>query len=185
MGPLRAGDGVKRQRQMYCDEKILERRELLERVRALKAAGQKVVFTNGVFDILHAGHVRYLEGASRLGDVLVVAVNADRSARRLAKGPAQPFNAEADRALVVAALRCVNLVTIFDEDTPYELIKALLPDVLVKGGDWPRDDIVGADVVTEAGGEVRSLPYVEGYSTTSLIERVADAPNRGGGKDAE
>jgi rfaE bifunctional protein nucleotidyltransferase chain/domain len=185
MGPLRAGDGVRRQRQMHFDEKILARRELLERLRALKAAGQKVVFTNGVFDILHAGHVRYLEEASRLGDVLVVAVNADRSARRLAKGPAQPFNGEGDRALVVAALRSVDFVTIFDEDTPYELIKALLPDVLVKGGDWPRDEIVGADVVTEAGGEVRSLPYVEGYSATSLIERIADARHRGGGKDAE
>lgn len=152
--------------------KILEAAELRDHTRALQAAGQKAVFTNGVFDILHVGHVRYLEEASRLGDVLVVAVNSDRSARRLAKGPGRPFNGEDDRAFVVAALWCVSFVTVFDEDTPLELIKLLVPDVLVKGGDWPPSEVVGADVVTAAGGEVLSLPYVEGYSTTALIERI-------------
>ncbi len=157
---------------MDYNTKILEAAELRDHTRALQAAGQKAVFTNGVFDVLHVGHVRYLEEASRLGDVLVVAVNSDRSARRLAKGPGRPFNAEDDRALVVAALWCVSFVTVFDEDTPLELIKLLVPDVLVKGGDWPPSEIVGADVVTAAGGEVLSLPYVEGYSTTALIERI-------------
>lgn len=162
--------------------KILGPAELKDRVRALKGAGQKIVFTNGVFDILHPGHVRYLDEASRLGDVLVVAVNSDESARRLAKGPGRPFNAERDRAFVLAALWCVSFVTVFDDDTPFELIKLLQPDVLVKGGDWPADQIVGADVVTAAGGNVISLPYVEGYSTTALLERIARACG-GGAED--
>lgn len=161
--------------------KILEPAELKDRVRALQGAGQRVVFTNGVFDILHPGHVRYLDEASRLGDVLVVAVNSDESARRLAKGAGRPFNAARDRAYVLAALWCVSFVIVFDEDTPYELIKSLTPDVLVKGGDWPADEIVGADVVAAAGGEVLSLPYVEGYSTTALLERIA----RAGGGEAD
>jgi rfaE bifunctional protein nucleotidyltransferase chain/domain len=166
---------------MEYKTKILDAAELRDHTRALQAAGQKVVFTNGVFDILHVGHVRYLEEASRLGDALVVAVNSDRSARRLAKGPGRPFNAAGDRALVVAALWCVSFVAFFDEDTPLELIKLLLPDVLVKGGDWQPEDIVGADVVTAAGGEVLSLPYAEGYSTTSLIERIANSRELKGG----
>lgn len=165
--------------------KIVKAAELADHVRALQAAGQKIVFTNGVFDVLHAGHVRYLEEASRLGDVLVVAVNSDRSARALAKGPGRPFNAEGDRALVVAALWCVSFVTLFDEDTPLELIELVVPDVLVKGGDWQPEDIVGADVVAAAGGEVLSLPYLEGYSTTSLIERITKSrePEGGGNGD--
>ena len=161
--------------------KIVKTAELRDHVQALQAAGQKVVFTNGVFDILHAGHVRYLEEAGRLGDVLVVAVNSDRSARRLAKGPGRPFNAEGDRALVVAAVWCVSFVTVFDEDTPLELIKLVVPDVLVKGGDWQPEDIVGADVVTAAGGDVLSLPYLEGYSTTSLVERITKGRGSEGG----
>lgn len=168
---------------MEYKTKILDAAALRDQIKTLRAAGQKVVFTNGVFDILHAGHVRYLDEASRMGDVLVVAVNSDRSARRLGKGPARPFNREDDRAFVVAALWCVSFVTIFDEDTPYELIELLVPDVLVKGGDWPPGEIVGADVVTAAGGEVHSLPYVEGYSTTSLMERIAKAYARGGGEN--
>jgi rfaE bifunctional protein nucleotidyltransferase chain/domain len=165
--------------------KIVTPPELKDHVRALQAAGQKVVFTNGVFDVLHAGHVRYLEEAGRLGDVLVVAVNSDRSARTLAKGPGRPFNAEGDRAVVVAALWCVSFVTVFDEDTPLRLIELVVPDVLVKGGDWQPEDIVGADVVKAAGGEVLSLPYLEGYSTTSLVDRIAKSrgPEGGGGGD--
>jgi rfaE bifunctional protein nucleotidyltransferase chain/domain len=157
------------------DNKVLEPAELRERVRTLQGSGLSVVFTNGVFDILHVGHVKYLEEASRLGDALVVAVNSDDSARRLSKGAGRPFNPAADRAAVLAGLWCVSYVTVFDEDTPAELIAALVPDVLVKGGDWPTDRIVGADVVTAAGGEVHSLPFVEGYSTTSLVERIAAA----------
>ncbi|UCH79499.1 MAG: adenylyltransferase/cytidyltransferase family protein [Candidatus Coatesbacteria bacterium] len=160
---------------MDCADKILPLAELRSRLTPLREAGQRIVFTNGVFDLLHAGHVRYLEEASRLGDVLVVAVNGDASARRLAKGPGRPFNRAEDRALVLAGLWCVSFVTLFDDDTPYDVIAALVPDVLVKGGDWPEEDIVGADVVRAAGGEVRSLPYVEGYSTTALAERIARA----------
>jgi D-beta-D-heptose 7-phosphate kinase/D-beta-D-heptose 1-phosphate adenosyltransferase len=162
------------------DNKVLEAGELGDRVRALRGAGLRVVFTNGVFDILHVGHVRYLEEASRLGDVLVVAVNSDDSARRLEKGTGRPFNPATDRATVLAALWCVSFVVVFDEDTPAELISALTPDVLVKGGDWPTEQIVGADVVTAAGGEVHSLPFVEGYSTTSLVERIAAAAREDG-----
>jgi D-beta-D-heptose 7-phosphate kinase/D-beta-D-heptose 1-phosphate adenosyltransferase len=166
---------------MDRESKILTPLELKARLRPLQEAGLKVVFTNGVFDLLHAGHVRYLEEASRLGEVLVVAVNSDASARRLAKGPGRPFNAEGDRAYLLAALWCVSYVTVFDEDTPYELIKLLAPDVLVKGGDWRVEEIVGADVVAAAGGEVLALPYAEGYSTTALLERIARAC--GGGAD--
>jgi D-beta-D-heptose 7-phosphate kinase/D-beta-D-heptose 1-phosphate adenosyltransferase len=160
---------------MDCADKILSLTELRSRVTPLREAGQRIVFTNGVFDLLHAGHVRYLEEASRLGDVLVVAVNGDASAQRLAKGPGRPFNRAEDRAFVLAGLWCVSFVTLFDEDTPHDVIAALVPDILVKGGDWPAEDIVGADVVRAAGGEVRSLPYVEGYSTTALAERIARA----------
>ncbi len=133
-----------------------------------------VVFTNGCFELLHRGHVEYLAQARALGDVLVVGLNSDASVRRL-KGAGRPLVAEADRAAVVAALRCVDAVTVFDEDTPLELISALLPDVLVKGGDYHLDDIVGREVVEEAGGEVRVLPFVVGYSTTKILDRLKDA----------
>jgi len=133
-----------------------------------------VVFTNGCFELLHRGHVEYLAQARALGDVLVVGLNSDASVRRL-KGAGRPLAAEADRAAVVAALRCVDAVTVFDEDTPLELISALLPDVLVKGGDYHLDDIVGREVVEEAGGEVRVLPFVVGYSTTKILDRLKDA----------
>jgi rfaE bifunctional protein nucleotidyltransferase chain/domain len=152
-------------------KKLATREELAKKIEALKAAGNKIVFTNGVFDILHAGHVRYLNEAAALGNALIVAVNSDASARRL-KGPGRPFNDEQDRTEVIVALECVSYVTIFDGDTPYELIKMLEPDVLVKGGDWPVDEIVGADVVKASGGEVYSLPYAEGYSTSRLIEKI-------------
>lgn len=152
-------------------KKLLTKEELAKKPEPLKASGIKIVFTNGVFDILHAGHVRYLNEAAALADALIVAVNSDASARRL-KGPGRPFNDEQDRAEVIAALECVSYVTTFDEDTPYELIKLLKPDVLVKGGDWPVDGIVGADVVKASGGEVYSLPYAEGYSTSALVEKI-------------
>lgn len=152
--------------------KILNRDELSAARTRARTAGRKVVFTNGCFDLLHAGHIRYLEAARALGDLLVVAINADASVRRLGKGADRPFNNQQVRAEVVAALACVDFVTIFEEDTPAELIAALIPDVLVKGGDWPINKIVGADAVTAAGGRVLSLPFEEGFSTTALVERI-------------
>ncbi len=135
---------------------------------------QRVVFTNGCFDALHPGHVEHLAQAKALGDVLVVGLNSDASVRRL-KGVGRPLVPEADRAAVLAALRSVDAVTLFDQDTPLELISALLPDVLVKGGDYDLDGIVGREVVEEAGGEVRVLPFVEGYSTTGILNRSKGA----------
>ena len=130
-----------------------------------------VVFTNGCFELLHRGHVEYLAQAKALGDVLVVGLNSDASVQRL-RGAGRPLVAEADRAAVLVALRSVDAVTLFDEDTPLELISTLLPDVLVKGGDYDLGGIVGREVVEEAGGEVRALPFVEGHSTTSILDRL-------------
>jgi rfaE bifunctional protein nucleotidyltransferase chain/domain len=152
--------------------KLLPRPALRRRLAPLRRAGQRIVFTNGVFDLIHPGHVRYLRAARRLGDVLVVGVNSDRSARRLGKGRHRPLVGERDRAEVVAALEMVDFVAIFDEDTPYELIRALQPDVLVKGGDWSIDRIVGADLVLARGGVVKSLPFATGHSTTKLLQRA-------------
>jgi rfaE bifunctional protein nucleotidyltransferase chain/domain len=150
---------------------ILDRGEL-RRVRAgLRAGGRRLVFTNGCFDLLHVGHVRYLERARSLGDALLVAVNSDRSVRAL-KGRGRPLTGEAERAEVLAALACVDFVTVFDEDSPRALIKELLPDVLVKGGDYRPDEIHGREEVEAAGGRVLSLPFVEGASTTGIVERV-------------
>ena len=140
----------------------------------LRAEGKRIVFTNGDFDILHAGHVTYLDQARALGDVLVLGLNADESVRRL-KGLDRPVNTDADRALVVAALRSVDHVVIFGDDTPLAIIETLLPDVLVKGGDYTRDTIVGADVVEASGGAVRMIPLLEGRSTSSIINRVRTA----------
>jgi rfaE bifunctional protein nucleotidyltransferase chain/domain len=149
-------------------------RELLARIcTELQQQGGTVVFTNGCFDILHAGHTTYLNKAKSLGDVLVVGVNSDASVRRL-KGPSRPVNTQEDRAIVLSALRSVTYVCVFDEDTPLELITAIQPDVLVKGGDYSIDAIVGADVVLGRGGQVLSLPFVEGKSTTSVIERMKE-----------
>ncbi len=136
-----------------------------------RRARRKVVFTNGCFDILHVGHVRYLANARSLGDRLVVAVNADASVRRL-KGPDRPVNSQKDRAEVLASLASVDYVAVFMEDTPEKTIKVLRPDWLVKGGDWKKKDIVGSDFVESYGGKVRSLPFVEGRSTTGIFEKV-------------
>ncbi len=133
---------------------------------------KKVVFTNGCFDILHVGHVVYLNEAKSLGDILVVGLNSDSSVRRL-KGDDRPVNCQRDRATVLSALESVDYVVIFDEDTPYELIDALKPDVLVKGGDWETDQIVGADIVMKNGGIVKSLRFIQGKSTTDIIERIS------------
>jgi rfaE bifunctional protein nucleotidyltransferase chain/domain len=132
--------------------------------------GKKIVFTNGCFDILHRGHVTYLSEARRLGDLLVVGVNSDASVKRL-KGPSRPINSEADRAFVLLGLKSVDAVEIFSEDTPLELIKLIRPHVLVKGGDWKIEQIVGGTEVLSWGGKVLSLNFVNGFSTTSIIER--------------
>lgn len=146
--------------------KILNWNELKGEIDRLKAEGKKVVFTNGCFDIIHIGHIRYLKEAKELGDILVVALNADRSMSMIK--PGRPITPEAQRAEVVAHLEMVDYVILFDEDTPYELIRFLRPDVLVKGGDWKEEKIVGSDIVAET----RSLPYIEGVSTTEIIERI-------------
>lgn len=136
--------------------------------------GKKVVFTNGCFDILHAGHVQYLEKAKSSGDVLVVGVNSDASVKRL-KGMKRPIVPEMDRCMLLAGLEAVDATVIFDEDTPAKIIEKLLPDILVKGADWPVDKIVGAKTVLEHGGEVKTIEFLEGQSTTSIIERIIDA----------
>lgn len=133
--------------------------------------GKKTVFTNGCFDILHAGHAQYLEEAKGLGDLLVVGVNSDASVRRL-KGDQRPIVPLNERQIVLAALECVDIVVSFDEDTPHELIGSILPDILVKGGDWREKDIVGSDIVLARGDRVVSLPFREGLSTSSIIERI-------------
>ncbi len=157
-------DNLTRLRQKIC---TLE--ELLRRTQVWRAAGERIVFTNGCFDLLHYGHICYLAQARDLGERLVVGLNSSDSVRRL-KGPRRPINDEATRAHVLAAMQVVDAVVIFDEDTPLRLIEAFIPDVLVKGGDWKPEQISGAPVVLAHGGRVLSLPFVEGYSTT-LIER--------------
>jgi rfaE bifunctional protein nucleotidyltransferase chain/domain len=151
--------------------KILSAGDLLAERARLRAAGQKLVFTNGVFDILHVGHVRYLTEARALGDALVVAINSDASVREL-KGAGRPLMNEAERAEILAALRATSYVTIFDELSPRALIARLLPDVLVKGGDYALDEIHGREEVEAAGGRVVSLPFVAGVSSSAIIERM-------------
>jgi len=145
--------------------------------REQRAAGRRIVFTNGVFDILHPGHLRYLQAARRHGDVLIVGLNSDASVRRN-KGPDRPINPEAERAEILEALACVDAVSIFDEDTPAEIIRRVQPDVLVKGADWPADQIVGRDTVEARGGRVILEPVEQGYSTTRLIERIQSSRRR-------
>jgi rfaE bifunctional protein nucleotidyltransferase chain/domain len=134
--------------------------------------GKKVVFTNGCFDLLHIGHVRYLQEARALGDLLVVGINTDNSVKKL-KGPDRPVQNESDRAEILAALDCVSFTTLFGEDTPEKLIHSIRPDILVKGGDWAVKDIVGGDFVLSYGGSVKSLPFVAGRSTTSIVEKMS------------
>src|SRR5919205_3994308 len=152
--------------------KVIHNREELLRVRAgLRAEGRRLVFTNGCFDLLHVGHVRYLAEARRLGDALLVAVNSDRSVRAL-KGAGRPVMSEGERAELLAALSSVDFVTVFDDESPRALIAEVLPDVLAKGGDYALEEIHGREEVEAAGGRVVALPFVEGASTTSIIERI-------------
>lgn len=141
-------------------------------VNRARGLGQTIVFTNGVFDILHPGHTRYLRDARALGDVLIVGVNSDRSTRALDKAPDRPINPEAERAEVLAALASVDAVVVFDEETPHAIITALQPDILVKGADWGANAIVGRDVVEARGGKVVRVALADGYSTTAILERV-------------
>jgi rfaE bifunctional protein nucleotidyltransferase chain/domain len=134
----------------------------------------KVVFTNGVFDILHPGHVRYLQAARALGDKLIVAINSDRSVRELGKAPNRPINPENERAEVLRALACVDEVVIFDEADPHAIITKIQPDILVKGADWAEDAIIGRDVVEAKGGKVVRIPMASGYSTTAIINKIND-----------
>ena len=152
-------------------EKVLSLEQMLRERQRLRSAGARLVFTNGVFDLLHVGHVRYLEQARALGDTLVVGINSDRTVREL-KGPNRPIFDQGERAEIVAALRHVDYVTIFDDVSPRSLIAQLLPDVLVKGGDYQLDQIHGREEVEAAGGKVVSLPFVEAPSKTTLIERM-------------
>jgi D-glycero-beta-D-manno-heptose 1-phosphate adenylyltransferase len=139
--------------------------------QTVQTAGGLLVFTNGVFDLLHPGHVRYLDAARRLGDALIIGINSDRSVRAI-KGPTRPLNPEHERAEVLLSLSCVDAVVVFDEDTPHRLITTIQPDILVKGSDWGANEIVGRDVVEARGGRVVRIDLAEGYSTTELIRRV-------------
>ncbi len=156
---------------MSTAKKIATREQAREIVQHWKDQGQEVVFTNGCFDILHLGHIDYLEKARSLGDRLVIGLNTDPSVQRL-KGPERPINPEYARARILAALSFVDLVVDFDEDTPLELITALLPDILVKGKDYDISNIVGADVVLTHGGKVETIDLVDGYSTTNIVQKI-------------
>lgn len=143
---------------------------LSEVIATYRSQGKKIVFTNGVFDLLHIGHVRYLEQAALEGDILIVGINSDASVKRL-KGPTRPIQNENDRAEILASLKAVTHTVIFSEDTPYNLISQIIPDVLVKGGDWALDQIVGSDIVLAHQGQVKSLLFIDGKSTTKIIEK--------------
>lgn len=152
-------------------EKVLAREDLPVRVNGLRQRGLRIVFTNGCFDILHPGHLSYLQKARSLGDVLIVGINSDRSVKEL-KGNLRPIFDQEERCELLSGLESVNFITIFDESTPRDLIKVILPDVLVKGGDWSLEQIVGREEVEASGGRVVSLPYEEGYSSSAIIQRI-------------
>ncbi|MDL1955785.1 MAG: D-glycero-beta-D-manno-heptose 1-phosphate adenylyltransferase [Candidatus Desulfofervidus auxilii] len=152
-------------------DKIISWEQLKEEVKKWQTSGLKVVFTNGCFDLLHIGHIRYLQAAKNYGDKLIVAINSDRSVREI-KGERRPIISENERAEIVAALACVDRVVIFDEPTPLSLINFLQPDVLVKGTDWPEEKIVGREVVLDKGGKIIRIPIVEGISTTEIIKKI-------------
>jgi len=157
--------------------KIVTLSRLEPKLRAARRAGRRIVFTNGVFDLLHPGHVQLLERARRLGDLLVVAINTDASVRRL-KGPTRPFQGQRDRAAVLAGLEAVDYVITFGDDTPLRAIRRVQPDILVKGGDWKQDEIVGADVVRQRGGRVVRVPVKRGFSTTRIAASIQNRRRR-------
>jgi len=155
------------------NQKVKNLPTLLQTIRRLKKQGKRIVFTNGCFDLLHLGHVTYLDRAKSKGDLLIVAVNSDRSVRML-KGKERPLVPQSDRARVLAGLASVDYVTIFDEPTPLSLIRAIEPDILVKGADWKKGNIIGSDVVQRQGGKVVTIPVVKGVSTTKIIKRITE-----------
>ncbi len=157
---------------MLKHAKIVSEESLLDQVQELKRQGKKIVFTNGCFDILHPGHVDLLAKAKALGDVLVLALNSDASVKRLGKGDARPFNSFESRAFVLAHLESIDFVVCFEEDTPLEIIEKIVPNILVKGGDWGVSNIVGKECVENNGGVVYSIPLVAGFSTTNLAEKI-------------
>jgi rfaE bifunctional protein nucleotidyltransferase chain/domain len=157
--------------------KVISRRSARTLFERLRRGGRRIVFTNGCFDILHAGHARYLRQAASLGDLLVVGLNSDASVRRL-KGEGRPVQAERDRAYLLASLGCVSYVVVFGEDTPAALIEEVVPHVLVKGGDWKGKEIVGADFVRARGGTVKTIRFLPGRSTSAIIARAAEAGQR-------
>ncbi|MCX5850844.1 MAG: D-glycero-beta-D-manno-heptose 1-phosphate adenylyltransferase [Deltaproteobacteria bacterium] len=158
---------------------ILTRQTLKRKVDVHRKQGRAIVFTNGCFDVLHAGHVRYLAEAKKRGDILVLGLNSDRSVRLL-KGRGRPIVPEGERALVMASLKSVDYVTIFDEETPLALIELLQPDIIVKGGDWAGKDVVGGASVKQWGGRVVIIPYVPGLSTTNIIKKILSTRKKGG-----
>jgi D-glycero-beta-D-manno-heptose 1-phosphate adenylyltransferase len=153
-------------------EKVISRRELVSALTTRRKRGQRVVFTNGCFDLMHVGHTRYLQAARDLGDLLVVGVNTDRSVRSLDKGSDRPIVPEQQRAEVLAALACIDYVVLFDEADPGRLIAEIQPDVLVKGGDWTLGKIIGRETVEAHGGVVKTIPLIPGVSTTAIVERI-------------
>ncbi|HNZ29293.1 MAG TPA: D-glycero-beta-D-manno-heptose 1-phosphate adenylyltransferase [Candidatus Goldiibacteriota bacterium] len=153
---------------------IMNREKLKKAVSSLKKAGKKVVFTNGCYDLLHVGHIRLLQSARKKGDILIVAINSDASVRRI-KGDKRPLVNQKERAETLAALECIDIVTVFNEDDPFNIIKDIMPDILVKGGDWPLDKIIGSDIVIKNGGKVMNIKYQAGKSTTNLVGRVVKA----------
>jgi rfaE bifunctional protein nucleotidyltransferase chain/domain len=157
-------------------EKVVTVAQLIPRLEQARGEKQRIVFTNGCFDLLHVGHTRYLQAAKALGDLLVVGLNSDASVKSLNKAPDRPVVGEAQRAEVLAALACVDYVVVFPEPDPLNLITALQPDVLVKGGDWPVDRIIGREVVERRGGTVKTIPLVPGMSSTALIQRIRSQP---------
>jgi rfaE bifunctional protein nucleotidyltransferase chain/domain len=158
------------------EKKVMDAVSLSEQIRKWRDQGCKIVFTNGCFDILHLGHVDYLARAADYGDKMIIGLNSDHSVSRI-KGPTRPINNERSRAMVLAALGCVSAITVFDEPTPYELISLVQPDVLIKGADYKPEEIVGYDIVTSRGGSVKTIPFVNGYSTTAIEQRIRGANN--------
>ncbi|NQU35002.1 MAG: D-glycero-beta-D-manno-heptose 1-phosphate adenylyltransferase [Bacteroidetes bacterium] len=157
---------------LSISDKILVGKNLVSKLNFWGSSNNTIVFTNGVFDILHLGHIDYLSKAKDEGDILIVGVNSDASARNLGKGSSRPITDEKSRSMIIAALQFVDAVILFDEDTPYELIKIVQPDVLVKGADYKPEDIVGYDIVTDKGGSIKTIDFLPGYSTTSIEDKI-------------
>lgn len=158
-------------------EKIKKKEEISHIAEKLKAENKVIIFTNGCFDILHSGHIKYLYDAKKLGDILIVGLNSDSSIKRI-KGEKRPIINQEERAYIISALEMIDFIVIFDDDTPYELIKCIKPNILVKGGDWDIEKIVGKDIVESYGGKVLNIPFVEGKSTSNIIQRILDVYSR-------